>query len=289
MWWPLTGKVWPDGTPRDGADAAPRIDTGGLVFEAVPGDISEFNRLAAADAPYEITALSVRAWASVADRYVITRVGSSVGDGYGPKVVCPPACGLTPGGLRDPSVRIAVPGRRTSAFMALCIALDDDGTSGRFIEAPFDRIIPMVARGEADAGLVIHEGQVQFADAGLSQVLDLGEWWKRTRGLPLPLGVNAIRRDAATALIAPLLAQSLAYALEHRAESVDYTLAFAAVNARAAGLPEPTRAVVERYVDMYVTGHTVDLGDDGVGAIERFLAAGAERGLCPRVGRVDVV
>lgn len=308
MWWPLTGKVQPDGSACAGRDGEARVTSPKFRFRAVPGDIAEFNRLAArADAeggpPYDITALSVRAWANVADRYVITNVGSSFGDGYGPKVVVKAesetvACELC---LRKKEVRIAVPGLRTSAFLTLGLVLGKDVTeakmaSGAFVEAPFDRIIPMVRDGGVDAGLVIHEGQVTFAQAGLREVVDLGRWWKKQKGLPLPLGVNAIKRDldarfgAGTVVeVARLLEQSLDYAVAHREESIDSTMPYAALNAKSSGTPRPTREIVERYIDMYVTDLTVDMGQRGRTAIEWLLREGAEAGLCPRVGEVDVV
>jgi 1,4-dihydroxy-6-naphthoate synthase len=305
MWWPLTGKVNPDGSPVAGRDGQPRITSPRFAFRAVPGDIAEFNRLAArpdaeGGTPHDITALSVRAWADVAHRYVITNVGSSFGDGYGPKVVVRSdrdtiSCQMC---LRGPEVTIAVPGLRTSAFLTLCLMLGKDASSKptKFIEAPFDQIIPLVRDAKADAGLVIHEAQVTFAEAGLREVVDLGRWWKKERGLPLPLGVNAMKRDldqrfgpGTIAEVARLFEQSLDYALAHRHESIDATLPFAALNARASGTPAPSRDTVERYIDMYVTDLTIDMGERGRTAIEWLLMEGADAGLCPRVRGVDVV
>ncbi|GJQ30836.1 MAG: 1,4-dihydroxy-6-naphtoate synthase [Phycisphaerae bacterium] len=296
MWWPLTGKVRPDGSPVPGE--GPRLISPRFAFRAVPGDIAEFNRLAAGSAPYDITALSVRAYADVADRYVITAVGSSFGEGYGPKVVSREGGRISlPRDLCSPGVRLAVPGLRTSAVLTLTLMLRELGPSTpALIERRFDEIIPAVVRGEADAGLVIHEGQVMFRDAGLREVIDLGEWWGRTRGLPLPLGINAVKRDldarfgpGSLVEVAGLLGQSLSFALAHRDESVEYTLDYAAVNARASGLHAPTRATVERYLGMYVTSLTADMGDAGRAAIERLLAEGAKAGLCPSVPKIDVL
>jgi 1,4-dihydroxy-6-naphthoate synthase len=306
MWWPITGKVAPDGSPLPGRDARPRIDTGEFQFRAIPGDIAQFNRLALGEAPHDVTALSVRAWADVADRYAITSCGSSFGEGYGPKVVCKAdnaevGCENC---LKPAEVRIAVPGLRTTAFLVLGLALGKHGAARteRFVEVPFDRIIPAVVAGQdasgarIDAGLVIHEGQVTFADAGLREVVDLGAWWKKHRGLPLPLGVNAVKRDLderfgpdTIARVSELLARSLDYAMAHRDESIDYTMPFAALNAKNSGTPPPSRERVERYIDMYVTELTVDMGEPGRTAIRWLLDDGAEAGLCPRVEEVEVV
>lgn len=300
MWWPLTGKVNPDGTPAPGRGTEPRITSPRFRFRAVPGDISAFNTLASTTAPYDITALSVRAWAGVASTYVITNAGSSFGDGYGPKVVVRAdnadiSCQQC---LKDPEVRIAVPGLRTSAFLTLGLMLGKEIASqpDKFVEAPFDQIIPLVRDRTVGAGLVIHEGQVTFAQAGLKEIIDLGKWWKHSHGLPLPLGVNAIKRDLDTrfgagsvAEVARLLEQSLDYALAHRSESIDYTMPYAALNAQTSGTPAPSFDTVERYIDMYVTDLTVDMGQRGRTAIEWLLKEGAEAGLCPRVDEVGVV
>jgi 1,4-dihydroxy-6-naphthoate synthase len=303
MWWPLTGKVWPDGSPRGTRDSEPRISSDRFAFKAVPGDISQFNRLAATPdahggAPYDITALSVRAWADVADRYVMTNCGSSFGEGYGPKLVCPassPFTDLT--SLRAAiagSCKVAVPGLRTSAFMTMCLMLGDVAgparDRGAFVEVPFDQIIPAVRAGKADVGLVIHEGQVLYERAGLRLLQDLGVWWKKTRGVPLPLGVNAIKRDlderfgaGSIREVAGLLERSLDYAMQHRDESIDYTMAFAELNAKTSGIEAPDRDTVERYIDLYVTALTVDMGQEGATAIRWLLDDGAAAGLCPAV------
>lgn len=290
MWWPLTGKVRPDGSAWEG-DPFPRLRSSRFRYRAVPGDIAEFNREAARNARYDITALSVRAYADVADRYVLTSVGSSFGEGYGPKIVVRSDRADVRGvdDLRPGGVRIAVPGLRTSAFAAMALLLGDAARdAARFIETPFDSIIPAVVRGEVDAGLVIHEGQVTYQDAGLRLIVDLGRWWMETRGLALPLGVNAVKRDldsrfgaGAVAAVAADLRASLAYALAHRAESIDCTMPFAAANAGRSGTPPPTRERVAGYVDMYVTGLTVDMGEAGREAIRVFLGEGAAQGLCP--------
>lgn len=300
MWWPITGRVLPDGTPAPGREGRPVLDTGRFRFRAVPGDISVFNRLAAQDAPYDVTALSVRAYADVADRYVLTSVGSSFGEGYGPKLVCREhdegiGCFKC---LRPAEVTIAVPGVRTSAFLTMGLLLGKQAMAHRerFVEAAFDQIIPMVRDGKARAGLVIHEGQVTFAQAGLREVIDLGAWWQERYGLPLPLGVNAVKRDlderfgaGSVAEVASILARSVDHAIAHRDQSIDATMPFAIANAHASGTLPPTRELVERYVDMYVTDLTVDMGQKGRTAIEWLLREGAEAGMCSLPAEIEVV
>jgi 1,4-dihydroxy-6-naphthoate synthase len=276
------------------------IDTGRFRFRAVPGDIEAFNRRAIAHADYDVTALSARAYAECAHTYAITRVGSSFGEGYGPKVVArkwdPDIDGVDD--LKRPDVTIAVPGHRTTAFMTLGLMLGRPSFRPleRFEETPFDRIIPRVVDGEVSCGLVIHEGQVQYEQAGLRLIVDLGTWWKTTRNLPLPLGVNAVRRDldqrfgpGSVAEVGRILDASVRYACLHRAEGLEYTMEFARVNARTSGVPEPTLAQVDHYVSLYVTDLTRDLGTAGRDAIDRLLREGAAAGLCPAVAPVDPV
>lgn len=305
MWWPLTGKVNPDGSPRAGSAARPRIEDSEFSFRAVPGDIAVFNRLAArpaaaGGAPYDVTALSARAWADVADRYVITDCGGSFGDGYGPKVIARSnnASISCLNCLRNPYALIAVPGLKTTACMTLLLALEGESEvhSRRFVELPFDQIIPAVMKGDVEAGLVIHEGQLTYKDLPLKQVIDLGAWWKEETGLPLPLGVNAIKRDlderygsGTLQRVAQLLERSLDYAVTHRDESIDYTLAYAELNAKNSGTPVPTREGVEQYLDMYVTELTVQMGQRGRTALQWLLREGSENGLCAAVDEIQPV
>lgn len=298
MWWPITGKLSPDGSPLPGPAGEPAIDTGRFRYRALPADIEVLNRRAAGPGDLDITALSFRAYADVSDRYILTACGSSFGDGYGPKVIS--ARPLTIESLREGSLRIAVPGRRTTAFLTLGLMLGPAAmqNASRFIEMPFERVIPAVAAGEADSGLVIHEGQLTFVDAGLRLVVDLGAWWKSTTGLPLPLGANALRRDldarygpSAIADVAATLRRSIAHAVEHRDESVRYTMPFALANvARAGDVPhDPTPDRVDRYVDMYVNRWTIDMGDAGREALSRLYTAGWQAGLCNNPGRIETV
>jgi 1,4-dihydroxy-6-naphthoate synthase len=305
MWWPITGKVRPDGTRV--AEAV--IDTGRFRFAAVPGDIEVLNRRAAARGDLDITALSFRAWALVRGRYVITRAGSSFGDGYGPKVVARNAeRGARNAETREEGValgedwlrgmRIAVPGRRTTAFLVLGMMLGRELVaegSGKIVEMPFDQVIGAVARGDVEAGLVIHEGQVLFEAAGLKLVVDLGAWWRGRTGLPLPLGCNAVRRDlderfgaGALAEVSATLKRSVEYALAHRAESLEYTMPFALANAVKGKSGGATLEQVDRYVELYVNRWSVDLGAEGVAAVRRLFAEGERAGLCEGAV-VDVV
>lgn len=295
MWWPLTGKIDPRDRDKRGVAVPvtpPLLDTGRFRFLAVPADIEVLNRRAVETGDLDITAISMNTYPYVKDRYALTSCGASVGDGYGPKLVCR-AESLRPLGqeaalarLRGGEWSLAIPGKRTTAFLVLRLMLGTDAL--RTSEMAFDRVIMSVARGEQDAGLVIHDAQLTFAAAGLAQLSDLGAWWKTsTGGLPLPLGANAIRRDLEQRFgpgtlreVAGLLEQSVRVSLGHRQESLDYAAAFA---------PGTTPAEVDRYIDMYVTPLTVDAGERGLNAIRRLLGDGATAGLCPDPGTIELV
>ncbi|MFZ4576640.1 MAG: menaquinone biosynthesis family protein [Phycisphaerales bacterium] len=300
MWWPITGKIDPSGKRWPGEDGKPAIDTGRFSFEPIAGDIEHFNRRAIEHGDYDITALSVRAYTEARHRYALTHCGSSFGEGYGPKVVRhEDNFELSEvEALRSPDVTVAIPGRKTTAFMVLNLLIGKlwMPPPSRFVETPFDKIIPAVAEKHVRAGLVIHEAQVSYEDAGLRQVIDLGSWWKQTRNLPLPLGVNAIRRDldgrfgdGSEAEVVSLLHRSIEHALKHREQSLNYTLPFAMANARASGTADPDLERIDRYVSMYVTRLTVDMGTAGRDAIRKLLREGHAAGLCPEPGEVDVV
>ena len=303
MWWPLTGKVSRahGATPSLPPLTAPILDTGPFTFHALPMDIEILNRRAAADHDLDITALSLRAWNDVSTHYRLTRTGSSFGDGYGPKIVKRPGAGVgCEECLGKATVKIAIPGRRTTAFLVTSLLMGREAVerpapdgSTRIIEMPFDQVIQAVARGDAAAGLLIHEGQVTYEQAGLTLVIDLGAWWKERTGLPLPLGVNAIRRDidsrygpGSSAHIASLLRQSLDYALVHRDESLDYALTFALESPDGRSI---TRDRVNDYINMYVNTWTIDMGDRGIESITRLLTEGAAQKFCPAPGPVDPI
>lgn len=243
------------------------IDTGDLEFVHELEDIESLNRRALA-AELEVTAVSIHAYAYLADRYVLLPHGASMGEGYGPRLVAREP--LRPEDLGGK--RIAVPGTMTSAFLALKLFRPDAETE----VVPFDRIIEHVAGGRADVGLIIHEGQLTYADAGLHLVADLGEWWaKETDGLPLPLGGNVIRRDLGPALIrraSALLKASIAYGLDHRADGLAHARQY------GRGLDE---AQTDEFVGMYVNPRTLDYGADGRRAVQLFLDRGHEAGLIP--------
>jgi len=262
----------PDDAFMHHAIARGRIDTGGLRFEHVVEDIESLNRRALAGEIDE-TAISFHAYAFVADRYRLLRCGGAFGEGYGPVVVA-----TRPLRVEDlPKVRVAVPGERTTAALALRLAAGPCET----VAVPFDRIVEALRRGEADAGVLIHEGQITFAEEGLSKVLDLGAWWREETGLPLPLGGNAVRRDLGDLgeRIGDVLARSIRHALDHRAEALEYALGF------ARGL---AREKADRFVGMYVNEATVDFGDRGLRAIRALYERAAAEGLLPAVD-VDAI
>jgi 1,4-dihydroxy-6-naphthoate synthase len=266
MWWPLFG---------DGG-RGPRIDTGRFTFEPALDDIQALNERAERG-ELEITAMSCAQYPFVCDRYALTACGASMGEGYGPKLVATRPMSLE--ALRGAS--IAVPGERTSAFAALCLMLGRRSFQPMFVA--FDQIVERITAGDCDAGVVIHEGQLTFGDAGLHLIADLGAWWSEREGLPLPLGVNAVQRNlgsAAIAEISGILLRSVEYALAHREESIAHALKHA--RGMEAGL-------ADRYVAMYVNRWTLDFGAQGREAVRRFLAQCADAGLTPRVDEVEVV
>ena len=247
--------------------ATGKIDTGGLEFRHELQDIETLNRRALAG-ELEVTAVSIHAYAYVADRYLLLPHGASMGEGYGPRLVAREA--LAPEQLHGR--KVAVPGTLTSAYLALRLFQPELET----VVVPFDQIIEQVAAGQADMGLLIHEGQLTYQDHGLHLIADLGEWWgERTGGLPLPLGGNAIRRDLGPELISRvsvILRESIAYGLENRRAALDHARSF------GRGL---TEAQTDEFVGMYVNPRTLDYGDDGRRAVRLFLEQGYEAGIIP--------
>jgi 1,4-dihydroxy-6-naphthoate synthase len=251
-----------------------KVGDPGLEFVHVLEDIQSLNQRALRG-EYEVTAASFHAYAYLADRYALLPHGASMGDGYGPIVVTRAAC--SPEGLRGK--RIAVPGTLTTAALALRLWDPDI----QHVVIPFDQIMDAVAAGAADAGLIIHEGQVTYDSLGLHKVVDLGEWWLRETGLPLPLGGNVIRKDLGPDLmrrVSYLLRESIRYSLAHREEALDYALRF------ARGME---RRLADRFVGMYVNDLTLDYGERGRAAVRRLLDMGHERGLIPRRVEVEFV
>lgn len=251
---------------------AGRIDTRGLEIEGVPADIETLNGWAL-EGRLEVTALSVGAYPHVRDRYALLPHGASLGDGYGPVVVARDA--IEPADLDG--ARIAVPGRLTTAFLAARLALP----SFEPVHTAFDAIMDDVAAGAVDAGVVIHEGQLTYAAAGLVKVLDLGAWWLAETGLPLPLGANAIRRDLPTD-VAPRLSMVLHEAIEAGLEHRDEALAYAKRFGR--GISD---AANDRFVGMYVNEMTRDYGPRGRAGVDELLRRGAAIGAFAPLPEVD--
>jgi 1,4-dihydroxy-6-naphthoate synthase len=248
--------------------ASGHVETHGILIEQVLADIETLNR-AAFDGKYEVTAVSFHAYAHLVDKYTLLPHGASMGDRYGPIVVARQDGGPT--GVKGS--RIAIPGTLTTAYLALRIYEPDF----EYVVVPFDRIQQTVLEGRAEAGLLIHEGQLTYQDEGLRKIVDLGEWWaQRTDGLPLPLGGNIIRRDLGPGMISrvsTMLHDSIAYALAHRSEAVEYALQF------GRGLD---RAKTDRFVGMYVNDLTLAYGERGRLGLERLMADAYERGLIPQ-------
>ncbi|MCX7895574.1 MAG: hypothetical protein N2447_06445 [Thermoanaerobaculum sp.] len=250
------------------------VDTRGMHFQEVLADIETLNQ-AAREGKYEVTALSIHAFAYVADRYALLSSGASMGDGYGPVVIA-----RRPLRREDlVGVEVATPGRWTSARLALQLWLPEV----RCVDLPFDAIAEAVAQDRVRAGVLIHEGQLTYQDEGFFLVADLGAWWKNETGLPLPLGGNAIRRDLRPDLarrVAAVLAESVRWGLEHRQEALGHALGF------ARGLD---RHRADRFVGMYVNQWTLDYGETGREAIRLFLGHGYKRGLLPHLPHLDFV
>ena len=250
------------------------IDTGELRFEHELQDIQTLNERAMRG-ELEISAVSIHAYAYITDRYLLLPHGASMGERYGPRLVARKP--MTDEELRG--ARIAVPGLLTSAYLALKLWEPSADT----VVAPFDEIESLVTRGEVDAGLIIHEGQLTYEDDGLHLCLDFGEWWHDETGLPLPLGGNVIRRDLGEDTIhqvSRLIKESIQYGLSHREEALAYALAF------GRGLDD---SQADEFVGMYVNERTLDYGEDGKKAVQLLLDRGHEAGIIPHQVAVDFI
>lgn len=246
--------------------ATHKLDTGNLNFTHVLRDIQTLNE-EASRGTYDVTAISFHAYAYVADKYVLLPHGASIGDNYGPILVARER--VDPANISQ--LKIAIPGKLTSAFLALRIFNSDF----QFEVVPFDKIIEAVQSGKADAGLLIHEGQLFYESRGLHKVLDLGEWWHKRTGLPLPMGGNAIRRDLGSEVIRQVskcLRDSIQYSLDHREDALEYAMQFAR---------DMDPELADRFVAMWVNELTLDYTDRGREAVQRLLAEGFERGIIP--------
>jgi 1,4-dihydroxy-6-naphthoate synthase len=250
------------------------VDRRGFEFEQVLQDIQTLNAWAL-EGRLEVTAVSLATYPLVQDTYAILPHGASIGSGYGPVVV---SCDPMP--IDELRAReIVVPGSLTTAFLTLRLVLGDF----RYRELPFEQIIDEVVARRAEAGLLIHEGQLTFEDHGLHRVVDLGKWWLLETGLPLPLGVNVARRDLGGRRLADLsavLADAIQCGLDHRAEALEYALQF------GRGIDA---AVADRFVSMYVNELTRDYGDEGRKAVRELLRRGERIGAWPAPVRVDFV
>jgi 1,4-dihydroxy-6-naphthoate synthase len=260
------------------AQDPPLIPTGKWRFEHVLQDIQTLNQRAM-KGELEITAISIHAYPYVADKYALTSCGSSMGDGYGPMIVAKQS--MTREQLHGK--KIAIPGKLTTAFLALQLYLGKAGEAFQFEVVPFDQILEHTRAGKCDAGLIIHEGQLTYESSGLHLIEDMGAWWTRRTGLPLPLGGNCIRKDlgaAAMQEVTDILKASIQYSLDHRERAVQYALRF--------GRDLDTK-LADRFVGMYVNHWTLDYGAKGREAITRLLKEGAEAGIVPAIDHIEYV
>lgn len=271
------------------AMAENKIDLRGYRFEHRLEDIQTLNE-SALRGKLHVSAISIHAFAHVSDRYALLPCGASMGDGYGPLVIRkrptpnPAERDQTPNSdeesrewLRDRT--IAVPGTMTSAYLALRLYLGEF----QYVVVPFDEIFDAVKSGKADAGLIIHEGQLTYERAGLAKIIDLGEWWKRETGLPLPLGGNVLRKDIPPSIqrdLHAIMRESIDYALAHREEAVRHSMPYARdMDTQLAG----------KFIGMYVNDFTRDYGETGRRAIREFLTRASAAGYLSKVPAIEFV
>ena len=255
--------------------ATNKVRVPGVKFTHTLTDIETLNHRAINEAFYDVTAISFHAYPYLQDNYTLMACGGSVGEGYGPMIVSSRKLPLP----QLKKTRIAVPGTLTTAYLTLKLFAPEIETA----VVPFDKIIPAVAAGEFEAGLIIHEGQLTYANDGLTKLLDLGQWWREQTGLPLPLGGNAIRRSLGAETLSSTtnaLRDSIQHALDHREEALAYAMQFARDL-------DPTLA--NRFVGMYVNERTLNYGPDGREAIQKLLDMGFDRGIIPHRANVDFV
>ena len=251
-----------------------KIDTGHYDFQHELVDIETLNRRAFTG-DLELTAVSLHGYAHLTDKYMLCPCGASMGDGYGPMVIAKHAYGIKD--LRR--MTIAVPGTLTTAYLALRLCL---GMDFKHVVVPFDQIIEATEKGQykgqpIGAGLIIHEGQLTYADRGLTLIVDTGHWWQEATGLPLPLGANAIRRDLGPQVIRDvnrLLKQSIEYGLQNRQEALDHAAQYGR---------DLDASRTDRFVGMYVNDWTLDFGERGREAVRVLLARGYAAGVIPKL------
>jgi 1,4-dihydroxy-6-naphthoate synthase len=254
--------------------ATHKVRPAGLRFTHTLCDIETLNQKAR-EGVYDVTAISFHAYPYIQDKYALMACGGSVGEGYGPMIVSPRP--FTADEIK--TKKIAVPGTLTTAYLAL--QLFSPGVETEVV--PFDQIIPQVLEGKYEAGLIIHEGQLTYDKSGLHRVVDLGKWWQKVTGLPLPLGGNAIRRALGTQLMSTVthaLRESIQYALDHREEALAYAMQFAR---------DLDQQSADKFVGMYVNERTLDYGDDGREAVRRLLDMGHKAGIIGPEARVEWV
>lgn len=254
--------------------ATHKLETDGLKFEHTLKDIQSLNE-DAKNGVFDVTAISFHAYAYVADKYALLPHGASIGDKYGPIVVSKEQ--YKPEDISG--LKIAIPGELTSAFLALRIYNQDF----EYEVFPFDEIIETVQKGKADAGLLIHEGQLFYKQMGLSKVLDLGEWWHERTGLPLPMGGNVIKRDLGEELMRKVsrqLHKSIVYSMENREDALSYAMQFAR--------DMPTE-LADRFVAMWVNDLTLDYGERGKEGVKRLLQEGFDKGIIKNKVDIDFV
>jgi 1,4-dihydroxy-6-naphthoate synthase len=254
--------------------ATNKVRIPGLRFSHTLCDIQTLNQKAH-DEVYDVTAISFHAYPYIQDKYALMACGGSVGEGYGPMIVSPRP--FTANEVK--SKRIAVPGTLTTAYLVL--QLFAPGVETEVV--PFDQIIPQVLEGKYEAGLIIHEGQLTYDKSGLHRIVDLGKWWQKVTGLPLPLGGNVIRRALGAELMTAVTAalrESIQYGLDHREEALSYAMQFARdLDVQSA----------DKFIGMYVNERTLDYGTDGREAVRRLLDMGHKAGIIPTEARVDWV
>lgn len=254
--------------------ATNKVRVPGLRFTHTLCDIETLNRKAM-QGVYDVTAISFHAYPYIQENYALLGSGGSVGEGYGPMIVA-----VQPYSQSEiKQKRIAVPGTLTTAYLAL--QLFSPGIATEVV--PFDQIIPQILEGKYEAGLIIHEGQLTYAKAGLQRVVDLGRWWLKMTGLPLPLGGNAIRRSLGlqlTTQVAGALRESIQYALDHREEALAYAMQFGR---------DLDAQLADKFVGMYVNERTLDYGQEGREAVRRLLDMGYKAGIIPHEAKVDFV
>jgi 1,4-dihydroxy-6-naphthoate synthase len=254
--------------------ATHKIRTPGLRFTHTLCDIQTLNQKAQAGV-YDVTAISFHAYPYVQEQYALMACGGSVGEGYGPMIVAPHPFSESEVKMK----RVAVPGKLTTAYLVLHLFAPGIDTE----VVPFDRIIPQVLEGKYEAGLIIHEGQLTYDKSGLHRIVDLGKWWHKATGLPLPLGGNAIRRSLGPQLISRVTAalrESIQYALDHREQALAYAMQFAR---------DLDTQSADTFVGMYVNERTLDYGPDGREAVRRLLDMGHKAGIIGPEAHVDWV